>query len=83
MTQMPLMTMGYDVANRMVSSDHSSQGTTTYRYNHANQRIYMKTGTKISYFLYGLGGERLLEMEEQCGGNCWSYQETQRWIVSV
>jgi RHS repeat-associated protein len=80
MTQMPLMTMSYDVANRMVSSDHSSQGTTTYRYNHANQRIYMKTGTKISYFLYGLGGERLLEMEEQCGGNCWNYQETQRWI---
>jgi RHS repeat-associated protein len=64
----------------MVSSDHSSQGVTTYRYNHANQRIYMKTGTKISYFLYGLGGERLLEMEEQCGGNCWNYQETQRWI---
>jgi RHS repeat-associated protein len=80
MTQMPLMTMSYDVANRMVSSDHSSQGATTYRYNHANQRIYMKTGTKISYFLYGLGGERLLEMEEQCGGNCWNYQETQRWI---
>jgi RHS repeat-associated protein len=80
MTQMPLMTMSYDVANRMVSSDHSSQGVTTYRYNHANQRIYMKTGTKISYFLYGPGGERLLEMEEQCGGNCWNYQETQRWI---
>ncbi|MDZ7637654.1 MAG: RHS repeat-associated core domain-containing protein [Bryobacterales bacterium] len=80
LTQMPLMTMTYDIANRMVSSDHSSIGAITYRYNHANQRVYMKSGSKISYFLYGLGGERLLEMEEQCNGNCWNYQETQRWI---
>ena len=38
MTQMPLMTMTYDVAIRMVSPRHSRAGNGIYGYNHAKQR---------------------------------------------
>ncbi len=81
MTQMPLMTMGYDVANRMVTSNHSGAGTQTYGYNQANQRIFVRNGSTVTYYFYGMGGERLMEFQETCtGGACTSYQENQRWI---
>ncbi len=81
MTQMPLMTMGYDVANRMVTSNHSGAGTQTYGYNQANQRIFVRNGSTVTYYLYGMGGERLIEFQETCtGGACSGYQENQRWI---
>jgi RHS repeat-associated protein len=81
MTQMPQLTMSYDVANRMVSSNHASAGTQSYGYNHANQRVFVRNGNTVTYYLYGLGGERLMEFEETCtGGACGGYTETQRWI---
>jgi RHS repeat-associated protein len=81
MTQMPQLTMSYDVANRMVSSNHASAGTQTYGYNHANQRVFVRNGSTVTYYLYGLGGERLMEFQETCtGGACGGYTETQRWI---
>ncbi|MCZ2155772.1 MAG: hypothetical protein LC114_18045 [Bryobacterales bacterium] len=64
LTQMPLMTMGYDVANRMVTSNHSGAGTQSYGYNHANQRVFVRNGDTVTYYLYGLGGERLMEFQE-------------------
>jgi YD repeat-containing protein len=48
LTQMPLVTMVYDVANRMVESNHSSAGTQRYSYNHANQRILKRSGTGVT-----------------------------------
>ncbi len=78
---MPQLTMGYDVANRMVTSNHAGVGTQSYGYNHANQRVFVRNGNTVTYYLYGLGGERLLEFEESCtGGACSGYVETQRWI---
>ncbi|MCZ2155770.1 MAG: hypothetical protein LC114_18035 [Bryobacterales bacterium] len=81
LTQMPLMTMGYDIANRMVTSNHSGAGTQSYGYNHANQRVFVRNGNTGTYYLHGLGGERLMEFQETCTGTaCSGYQETQRWI---
>jgi RHS repeat-associated protein len=81
MTQMPQLTMSYDVANRMVSSNHASAGTQSYGYNQANQRVFVRNGNTVTYYLYGLGGERLMEFQETCtGGACGGYTETQRWI---
>jgi RHS repeat-associated protein len=51
------------------------------RYNQANQRVFVRNGNTVTYYLYGLGGERLMEFQETCtGGACGSYTETQRWI---
>jgi RHS repeat-associated protein len=81
MTQMPQLTMSYDVANRMTTSNHASAGTQLYGYNHANQRVFVRNGNTVTYYLYGLGGERLMEFQETCtSGACTSYTETQRWI---
>jgi RHS repeat-associated protein len=81
MTQMPQLTMSYDVANRMTTSNHASAGTQSYGYNHANQRVFVRNGNTVTYYLYGLGGERLMEFQETCtSGACTSYTETQRWI---
>lgn len=81
LTQMPLMTMGYDVANRMVTSNHSGAGAQSYGYNHANQRVFVRSGNTVTYMFYELGGERLMEFQETCtGGACSGYQENQRWI---
>jgi RHS repeat-associated protein len=81
MTQMPQLTMSYDVANRMTTSNHASAGTQIYGYNHANQRVFVRNGNTVTYYLYGLGGERLMEFQETCtSGACGSYTENQRWI---
>jgi RHS repeat-associated protein len=81
MTQMPQLTMSYDVANRMTTSNHASAGTQVYGYNHANQRVFVRNGNTVTYYLYGLGGERLMEFQETCtSGACGGYTETQRWI---
>lgn len=80
MTQMPQLTMVYDVANRMVESNHASAGTHYYGYNQSNQRVFERKGTAVTYYLYGMGGERLMEMKETCSGSCTAYTEAQRWI---
>ncbi len=77
---MPLMTVAYDVANRMVSSNHSSAGTQIYGYNQANQRVFVRNGNTVTYYLYGMGGERLMEMQETCTTTAPATQENQRWI---
>jgi RHS repeat-associated protein len=65
----------------MVNSKHASAGTPVYGDNHANQRVFVRNGSTVTYYLYGLGGERLMEFEETCtGGACGGYTETQRWI---
>jgi RHS repeat-associated protein len=64
-----------------VSSNHASAGTQSYGYNHANQRVFVRNANTVTYYLYGLGGERLMEFQETCtSGACTSYTETQRWI---
>lgn len=80
MTQMPSLTMVYDASNRMVESNHASAGTHYYGYNQANQRVFERKGTQVTYYLYGIGGERLMEMTETCSGSCVGYTEVQRWI---
>ena len=87
LTQMPLMTMTYDVANRMVSPRHSKAGNQIYGYNHAMQRAPksgpdgVSNGNTVTYYLYGMSGERLMEFQETCtSGACTSYTENQRWI---
>ena len=72
---------GVPCANRMVTSNHSGAGAQSYGYNHANQRVFVRSGNTVTYMFYGLGGERLMEFQETCtGGACSGYQENQRWI---
>lgn len=80
MTQMPSLAMTYDISNRMVTSNHASAGNHVYGYNQANQRVFERKGTAVTYYLYGLGGERLMAMTETCSTSCISYTENERWI---
>jgi hypothetical protein len=86
-TQMPLMMMTYDVANRMLSSKHSSAGNQIYGCYHAYQRFpqsgrdSVHNGNTVTYYLYGVGGERLLDFQaSSTGGASARSTENQRWI---
>ena len=48
------MSLGYDVANRMVSA-----GSDTYAYDQANRRVYHYNGSAETIYLYGTGGKKL------------------------
>jgi RHS repeat-associated protein len=70
----------------MTTSNHASAGTRVCG-NHANQRAQtsrcrsVRNVNTVTYYLYGLGGERLMEFQETCtSGACTSYTETHRWI---
>ena len=64
-----LMTLGYDVVNRMASVN----STNAYAYSSANQRVYFRNsaaGTETLY-VYGTGGKKL----EMCiRDRCWCYR---------
>ena len=49
----------------MVTSNHAGAGTQSYGYIQANQRVYVRNGTTVTYYLYGMGGERLMELLKQ------------------
>lgn len=66
----------------MVSSNHASAGTNVYGYNHANQRVFVRNGSTVTYYLDGLGGERLMEFPETCtGGACGGYSRMGKPMV--
>jgi len=61
LTAMPLLTLSYDVENRVVQATHSSNGTDKYVYDPSNQRIWKKKPDGSERFtLFGLQGERLV-----------------------
>jgi RHS repeat-associated protein len=65
----------------MTTANHASAGTQVHGCNHASVRAFVRNGSTVTYYLYGLGGERLMEFQETCtGGACGGYTETQRWI---
>jgi len=51
----PSTTLGYDVANRMVSVG----GSKIYAYDESNRRVYSNASGTDTIYLYGTGGEKL------------------------
>jgi RHS repeat-associated protein len=71
LTTMPYLSMSYDVQNRLIQTDHTTNGTTQYGYSPGGQRVWKRDpnweyGWSIDY--YGVDGKLM--------SNCWAgFQE--------
>ena len=65
LTSMPLVTMSYDVENRLVQATHSYNGTDQYVYDPANRRVWKQEPTRELIYFYGVDGTLLTTYRQQ------------------
>ena len=62
---MPLVTMSYDVENRLVQATHTYNGTDHYVYDPSNRRVWKQEPTRELIYFYGVDGTLLTTYRQQ------------------
>lgn len=83
LTAMPLLTLSYDVENRLAEATHSSMGTDRYGYDAANRRVWKRQegsfNQEFTYF-YGVDGQLLGTYGGGYGGLGFGTAHTNVWF---
>jgi RHS repeat-associated protein len=67
LTAMPYLAMSYDMQNRLIQTDHTTNGTMQYGYNPGGQRVWKRNPNSENFWFidyYGADGKLM--------SNCWA-----------
>ncbi len=59
LTAMPMLTLSYDIENRLKQATHSVNGTDQYAYDPSNRRVWKNDSLGEKVYFYGVDGLRL------------------------